>query len=208
MSTSQAAGQTQPIGTVTLTAEAPAGGAVVRLESSNTDVAKVPASVTVPAGSTSVNFTVDTSTVPTRTTVTLNAIYLGVQKSTTLAVTLPTPRASFTVTSPDRGSDACMLINLGTALDCRLNGSASEGRLTRWLWTLEAKEKILGDKNEAIFADIDSTCAFVDSLTASTDSNGKYVNMTVSLQVEDRDATRSSTNSRTIKLYTNGNCGF
>ncbi len=208
MSTSQAAGQTQPIGTVTLTAGAPSGGAVVRLESSNTDVAKVPASVTVPAESTSANFTVDTSTVSTRTTVTLNAIYAGIQKSTTLAVTLPTPRASFTVTSPERGSDACVLINVGRQLDCRLDGSASEGRLTRWLWTLEAKEKIIGEKGEPIFADIDSTCAFVDGLTASTDSNGKYVNMTVSLQVEDRDGTRSATSARTIKLYTNGNCGF
>lgn len=44
--------------TVNLTAPAPAGGAVVRLESKYTDVATVPASVTVPAGATSAPFTV------------------------------------------------------------------------------------------------------------------------------------------------------
>ena len=208
MSTPQAAGQTQPIGSVTLTAAAPAGGAVIRLESSNTDVAKVPATITVPAGSTTANFVVDTSTVPTRTTVTLFANYAGLQRTTTLAVTLPTPRASFTVTSPERGTDACVLINNGAQLDCRLNGSASEGRITRWIWTLEVKEKIRGDKPEPSFADIDSTCAFIAGSTALTDSNGNYLNMSVTLEVEDRDGTRSSPTTRTVKLYTSSACGF
>ncbi len=208
MTTAQAAGQTQPIGSVTLTAAAPAGGAVVRLESSNTDVAKVPASVTVPAGSTTANFVVDTATVATRTTVTLFATYAGVQRTTTLAVTLPTPRASFTVTSPERGQDVCVLIDNGTGLDCRLNGSASEGRLSKWTWTLEARERITAEKPEPTFADIDSTCAFVSGATALTDSIGNYLNMTVTLQVEDRDGTRSSPSSRTIKLYLSNACGF
>src|SRR2546425_10687720 len=44
-------------GTVTLTAPAPAGGAVVTLVSTGA-VASVPASVTVPAGATSATFTV------------------------------------------------------------------------------------------------------------------------------------------------------
>src|SRR3989449_9192045 len=45
------------IGTVTLSAAAPAGGAVVTLSSSDATVATVPASVTVPAGSTRATFT-------------------------------------------------------------------------------------------------------------------------------------------------------
>ena len=44
-------------GTVNIDAPAPAGGAVVTLKSSNTSLATVPASVTIPAGTTSVTFT-------------------------------------------------------------------------------------------------------------------------------------------------------
>jgi hypothetical protein len=51
-------------GTATLTAAAPAGGFVVALSSDNTTAATVPASVTVPAGATSANFTVTTKPVP------------------------------------------------------------------------------------------------------------------------------------------------
>lgn len=48
-------------GTATLTSGAPAGGVVVDLSSDNPAVATVPASVTVPAGSTSATFPVSTS---------------------------------------------------------------------------------------------------------------------------------------------------
>ena len=51
-------------GTVRLTAAAPAGGFTVALRSDNTNAATVPASVTVPAGSTSANFPVTTNVVP------------------------------------------------------------------------------------------------------------------------------------------------
>ena len=50
-------------GTVTLSAAAPAGGAVVALTSSNTNAATVPASVTVAAGATTATFAVTTKSV-------------------------------------------------------------------------------------------------------------------------------------------------
>jgi hypothetical protein len=50
-------------GTVTVSAAAPAGGFVVDLSSDNTAAATVPASITVPAGSTSATFTVTTKQV-------------------------------------------------------------------------------------------------------------------------------------------------
>jgi hypothetical protein len=50
-------------GTVTLTSAAPSGGFVVSLSSDNTAAATVPASVTVPAGSTRARFTVSTKKV-------------------------------------------------------------------------------------------------------------------------------------------------
>ena len=62
-------------GTATLTAAAGHGGVVVTLSSSNTAVATVPASVSVPQGATSATFTVSTSPVNAATNVTITGNY-------------------------------------------------------------------------------------------------------------------------------------
>ena len=79
--------------TVTLTANAPAGGAVVSFSSSNTAVATVPATMTVPEGVNSrvvVNF-VSTSPVTATATSVISATYNGVTRSATITVTPPPP---------------------------------------------------------------------------------------------------------------------
>ena len=81
-------------GTVTLTAAAPSGGALVTLSSSNTAVANVLASVTVPVGATSATFTVTTPPLSANTSVTLTASYTGVNRTATLTVTPVPPPAS------------------------------------------------------------------------------------------------------------------
>jgi hypothetical protein len=63
-------------GTVTLTAPAPSGGAVITL-SDNSSAATVPASVTVPACQTSATFTIATSAVTSDTTVGISATFAG-----------------------------------------------------------------------------------------------------------------------------------
>src|SRR2546422_9932062 len=73
------------IGTVTLSAAAPAGGAVVTLSSSDATVAAVPASVTVPAGATSATFTASTVTC-TSGSVTISGTYGGATRSAELTV--------------------------------------------------------------------------------------------------------------------------
>lgn len=75
-------------GTVTLNGPAPNGGAVVAL-SSNGGAARVPSSVTVLAGRTSAQFTVNTSIVLFSTTVTVSAGYDGATKSADLEVDPP-----------------------------------------------------------------------------------------------------------------------
>jgi hypothetical protein len=75
------------LATVTLSGAAPSGGAVVALSSSNTAVATVPASVTVPAGASSATFTVTTKSVTANTSVTLSAAHGGVTRTATLTVT-------------------------------------------------------------------------------------------------------------------------
>ena len=56
-------GQTRPTATVRLTAPAPAGNAPIFVETTNSDVAKVPANISVAAGETTNSFAIDTSTV-------------------------------------------------------------------------------------------------------------------------------------------------
>jgi hypothetical protein len=86
LSPSSVTGGNSSQGTVTLTAAAPSGGAVVALSSSNTGAATVPASVTVPAGATSAGFTVTTRTVTASTVVTVSASYNGVTRTASLTV--------------------------------------------------------------------------------------------------------------------------
>src|SRR5438067_956769 len=73
-------------GTVTLSAAAPAGGAVVALTSNNLNAATVPASVTVAAGATTATFTVATKTVTAGTVATITATYNGLAKPVGLVV--------------------------------------------------------------------------------------------------------------------------
>ena len=77
--------------TVTLTANAPSGGAVVALSSSNTAVATVPASVTVPAGVGSASAVVSTTAVSATATSVISATYNGVTRNVTMTVTPPAP---------------------------------------------------------------------------------------------------------------------
>ncbi len=73
-------------GTVILSGPAPTGGAKVSL-SDNSTAATLPASVTVPAGSSSANFTITTSPVLSSRTVTISAVYRSVTKRASLIVT-------------------------------------------------------------------------------------------------------------------------
>jgi hypothetical protein len=198
-------GQGQPTGTVTLSAPAPTGGALVRLESSNTDAARVPSNVTVAAGATTATFTVNTSTVDSKRNVTITATYADVARTATLEITLPRPRASFTVISPTLGEDKCRMIERGLELDCRLDGSKSDGRIVRWQWQLEVQERVSADKPEPGFNEIDVTCKFVQGRSGDRDSIGLYTTMSVRLEVTDKDGDQNTT-SRNVRLYFDDVC--
>ena len=92
-------------GTVHLSAGAPAGGATVQLQSSNSTVATVPPSVTISSGATSATFTITTSVVATSTAVVISGTY-GATQTATLTVNPPSPPgvAIDVVTSTDRTS--------------------------------------------------------------------------------------------------------
>jgi hypothetical protein len=82
-------GGTVSQGTITLTAAAPTGGAVVSLSSNNTSEATVPSSVTVLAGSSSATFTAATRPVASNSSPTITASYNSTSKAATLSVTPP-----------------------------------------------------------------------------------------------------------------------
>src|SRR5437660_904278 len=87
--TSVLGGVQSSTGTVTLSGPAPAGGGQVTLSSSSASTS-VPASGTVPAGSTGATFTISTSPVATSTVVTISASYGRGSTSASLIVTPPT----------------------------------------------------------------------------------------------------------------------
>jgi len=85
LSNQSIAGGLAVTGTVTLSAAAPTGGAVVSLSSNNT-LATVPPSVTVDAGTTSQTFNIDTVAAATSSTATITATYAAVSQTTTLSI--------------------------------------------------------------------------------------------------------------------------
>ena len=74
-------------GTVTLSGPAPLGGLIVSLSSSDPSAAAVPATVTVPTGTTFVKFSVKHSKVASSVSVTITATLSVTAKTTTLTVT-------------------------------------------------------------------------------------------------------------------------
>jgi hypothetical protein len=80
------AGGKPAVGTVTLTAPAPVGGALITLRSSYPAAATVPASVLVPAGAKAQAFTVTTTLQKRSALPVISASYAGVTKTATLTV--------------------------------------------------------------------------------------------------------------------------
>lgn len=80
------AGGVTTTATVTLNQPAPAAGAVLTLSASDPKAAKVPATITVPAGQSSVSFPVQGSGVSIATTVILSATFNGATASTSVTV--------------------------------------------------------------------------------------------------------------------------
>lgn len=93
LSPSELNGGSGGTGTVVLNGTAPAGGAVVALQSSQPAVAGVPQTVTVPQGASSASFTIGTQPVTAPVTVTLAASWQQVTRSATLTVKPAAPSA-------------------------------------------------------------------------------------------------------------------
>ena len=206
LSESTVPSQGRPIATVKLTAPAPAGNAAILLETTNTDVAKVPSNVSIAAGETTTTFAIETSTVRTPTTVTVEARYLGVAVRTTLTVVPPGISPQFRVVSPSVGDDACAITSAAGAVDCVFDASRSTGFVAQYRWKLT----VAG--NELTFTMPEGSPAFTPTTTCAFLAGGSISNgevaMVVTLQVQDREGNVSNPLQRTIDVIPNGQCGY
>lgn len=121
-------------GTVTLSANAPAGGTLVTLSSNSTGVLTVPANVKVPAGSTSATFTATASaSVATSTQVTVTATYNASSQQATVTVNpvvvTVTPSSATLAVSQTQQFTANVTGTSNSAVDWSVNGIA-EGNST------------------------------------------------------------------------------
>jgi hypothetical protein len=106
------------------------------------------------------------------------------------------------------GGDVVLILS-GRELDCRIDGRGSSGAIVRWSWVLQTRERIVQQRTDGVLAEIDTDCRLVPGADSFTDSEDlKYVNLAVTLEVMDRDGSQSAPTTRTVRLYTNSNCGF
>jgi hypothetical protein len=211
LSASDVESQAQPQGTVTLTSLAPVGGVVVALSSTNPNVARVPTTVTVVAGASSATFAVLTSTVEATAGATIAASYAGVTREAALTVRPPTLTAAFTVRSPGRGVDACVLGREADEIDCDTDGTSSRGFLQRWHWRYWAGTSPLGHTTTEGLSKprLTTGCRFLEGSRGGDNPDGsQYIQMTIELVVEDRTGARSAPVTRAVKLYPSRLCGF
>ena len=213
LSQSSVNSQGQPTGTVSLTAAAPGGGAIVTLASSNPGLVQVPASLTVPAGSMSANFTVGTSTTSTPSSATISASYGGTTRTTALSVLPPALTAVYSVSSPQKGADACVLgPDDSDQMDCVLDARGSTGFIDRWTWrywTVEASPLGHTTTDSQTKPSLTNRCTFFQNSGTAIDAQGnRYIQMTVELVVQDRLGSRSGPVQRAIRMYPNRLCGY
>jgi hypothetical protein len=203
--------QQEATGTVTLTTAAPSGGITIDLSTSDRDTARpASSSVTVPSGSTTATFRIESTTVATSTDVQITARYQNVAINQIIRVTIPPPVARFTVTGAARGEDKCTLSGGGDN-DCRVDASASGGVARFYIYTYQVGSSVVTDGKTDKVGDVDipgSPCDFFKDHSTNDDSGDKYLNVDVSLQIEDREGAKSSITKKTVRFYTAGNCGY
>jgi hypothetical protein len=170
LSTTSATSGTPVTGTVTLSAAAPAGGAVVALSTSGS-AATVPPSVTIPAGSTGASFTIATNTVSAPTTVTLSATY-GASQSVTLTVSPAPGAATLTVAATGRSGITISSSPAGISVPVGSSGSASFAAGTSITLSASDGRTVVWSGACATSRDT-QTCTFTLNGAASVNANVK-----------------------------------
>jgi hypothetical protein len=173
---------TSATGTLTLSGAAPTGGVSVPLFSNNAS-ATVPATVTVPAGSTTAAFNVATSTVTSSVSATITASYSGVSKTAAVTIT-PSGAVALASVSLSPTSVASFASTTGTIT---LTGAAPTGGVSVSLSsnnasaTVPASVLVAAGNTTAAFSVATQSVAYVTSvtITGSYSSVSKTAALTV-----------------------------
>jgi hypothetical protein len=127
VTTTDVVGGTTVGGTVTLTAAAPVGGTAVDLSSDNPAVATVPASVLVPAGSTSVGFEVTTFPVTNSQSAIIIGTTGGVTTYAIVTVRTPFAYSNGSVSVLPAGNGSGTVSSQPAGISCAYNSGVSTG---------------------------------------------------------------------------------
>jgi trimeric autotransporter adhesin len=193
--------------TVTLSAPAPAGGALVALSAE--DPAAVPATVLIAEGAGATSFAITTHTVPAAKASRITATYAGASVAATLNVAPPsTAIANFGVTGSTE-TETCKLINAGAALDCTFNGSTSSApaTITAWDWTYG----VVSTRSQTTTTPVLANPAFSCSLLppAPLPSGATSLSMAVKLVVRDSAGNVSAEAVHNdVRVLPQGACGY
>lgn len=180
-------------GQVTMSYPAPSGGALVSLSSSETAVATVPATVTVPAGATTATFPVTTAPVELGATPTISATYSGDTKTATLRVfgindlfgTIVPNGPPVTITTTNSGQNARLVFEgtTGQRVSLKMSGVTIS---SSWATLLKVDGSNLSNN---VF--VGTSGAFLDVTTLP--SSGTYTILI--------DPNGTATGSMTLQLY-------
>jgi hypothetical protein len=162
--------------------------------------------VTVPAGSNTVSFNIETSTIGEAVTVTIFSSYAGVNRNATLRVQPPQLVPQFTVTSPSKGDNACEITNADGDVDCRADASTSQGLPAQYLWTFRAVSREITKNTTSPETLAETDCALLRGATEKND--GTTIDFFISLQLRARDGTLSSVVTKSVTLTHNGRCDY
>ena len=82
-------------------------------------------------------------------------------------------------------------------------------RFYNWTFTVGGSNNRSTTTDKTGDLSIQDKCDFFKGRSTATDSNGdRYLNMDIRLVIEDREGTSSQPSTRTVRVFTNGRCGY
>jgi hypothetical protein len=199
-------------GTATLDSPALTDGQVVTLSSSEPANATPPASITIPAGSTTGSFDIPTRVQTTDVSITLTGS-AGGQTRTALMRLRPRSSAANNLVievNSDRGgenSNQCWIRSTLGQVDCLISVRNAPGNAVfTWTFTTSADtetHEVTGNDTTP-----EQSCAFLDDADTSEDDTGKFFNLSMSATYITSSGATGGPVTKTIKVYPNGFCGY
>ena len=177
------ASTTTTTGTVTLSTNAPVGGKVVTLSSSNAAVASVPVSVTVAAGTRTATFTVTAGTVNANTNATITATTNGSSGTATLTVTPPAAVLSNVTTNVSAATGGVAVTGTVTLTSAAPTGGAvvTLASSSTTIGTVPASVTVAEGATSATFTITTRTVTAASSLTITATRNGVSKTATITV---------------------------